>query len=81
MNTCKTCKFKGSIIWGAPSAEMDDAETGFFICIRIKSVCEQSDAEIIRDGDIEKAYVQGETGYGSGLCVSDDFGCNEWQPK
>ena len=72
MNTCGTCKWRGTPI--------ENAE-GYFLCDRIM---QKNSAGYIYEGELpkgEKAAVIDGSGYYAALCVESDFGCNLWEPK
>ena len=66
IKTCGNCKCRGSLIG------FDEAKEGFFLCERIE-FCESDDKPK------RKAYVIDASDYNAALCVSSDFGCNEWE--
>lgn len=66
-NTCGTCHHKG---------EKLSEHSVFFTCGYIKHCHEYGDNE-----DVGEAYVVDGSGYFAALRVSEDFGCNQWEPE
>jgi hypothetical protein len=75
MNTCGTCKFFGKLV---PSGDWDDRgdeiPSKFHACQLVKHLKHQDDTE--KDN---VAVVMDGSGYYAALCVSEEFGCNQWQ--
>lgn len=71
---CGNCKFKG-----------EDLGNGYFPCKSIPFAEGMDDKEYntidypkVRVKDVVAYTVDG-SGYHAALCVSDDFGCNQWE--
>lgn len=77
MNTCGGCKYKGEEIV-TDDFRGDDITTGYFLCERAKHVGMNSD---LKEFPKAKCAVIDGSGYYAALCVEDDFGCNQWEPK
>lgn len=85
--TCGNCKFKGEPIkldCKFNEETWEDGITGFFKCDLVKQGLEHSSflgdtVDLTTENPI--AFVQDGSGYFAALCVSADFGCNQWEEK
>ncbi len=72
--TCGNCKYRGDNIEGYNSKLGHNVDTGYFLC---KFICHQDTYEDTN----KKAFTCDGSDYHSALCVSSDFGCNQWEAK
>jgi hypothetical protein len=77
MNTCGTCKYKGTPILKYDNETFSDLPTAYFRCDRAEHV--ETRYEDASPG--KKMFVEDGSGYYAALCVEDDFGCNQWEAK
>lgn len=81
MNTCGTCKYFGEARSFEEWREDEDEER---VTLRLHK-CEL--LKHLNGGDNEQfawtdpAGVIDGSGYHAALCVSEEFGCNQWKPK
>ena len=80
MNTCGTCKFFGKQIvddgWDGYSPE---GQTRFHKCELIRQLNKYDEDRRAKESDV--AVTMDGSGYFAALCVSEEFGCNQWQEK
>ena len=91
-STCGNCRFKGpAVVHLAP--ETDDATlvstaTGYSVCLAMRQMgaVRVGVGEVTVEGpspafDLRaRPGVADRSGHGASLCITDDFGCNRWQP-
>lgn len=75
MNTCGTCKYFGA---GPERTDRDEMEEWgpYKVCGFLEMAtyrCELTEGIV--------AYLKDASGYYAALCVSQDFGCNQWVTK
>jgi hypothetical protein len=76
MNTCGTCKYFGaSRKLTLPEPDRREDNGPYKVC----GLIEQLDSRPIVSAYM--AYVVDGSGYYAALCVSEDFGCNQWAEK
>jgi hypothetical protein len=75
MNTCKTCKYKGTAIT-KEGEDFNEVPTGYYVCDKIKHIGEQGASSELSTGYI--AGVIDGSGYYAALITDDAFGCNQW---
>jgi hypothetical protein len=89
--TCGTCRFKGPAV-----VHLDDSDpgtlvsvaTGYFVCqaMRQLGAVRVGAGEITLQGSADLRAprtgpgVADRSGHGASLCITEDFGCNRWQP-
>lgn len=81
MNTCGTCKFFGAIeelsYWEEDSD--DEVENKrLHVCGLLKHLNENTESKMA--AMTAPAGVIDGSGYHAAFCVSEEFGCNQWQP-
>lgn len=76
MNTCGTCKYFGEAC--EISRYDDDVETvtHYHVCDLVKQINGYGDDEVPFRQYL--AGVKDGSGYFAALCVTDEFGCNQW---
>lgn len=84
MNTCGTCKHFGevyeSLAWNADTDEDVSSGERFHVCGLVKHLNRgYGDTRLALHAD-PAAVIDG-SGYYAAFCVSDEFGCNQWEGK
>ena len=82
VNTCGTCKFFGPLVEdGHWDEEKDDWVEGdrFHECQLVQHINSDNEARKAVAAAAAAAVKDG-SGYFAVLCVSEEFGCNQWQP-
>ncbi|TFZ05197.1 hypothetical protein EZ313_00515 [Ramlibacter henchirensis] len=91
-NTCANCRFKGPAVVHLdsepPQPSLVATATGLFVCLAMRQLGavrvgagEATMGGSARSFDLRTgAGVADRSGHGASLCVTDDFGCNRWQP-
>lgn len=79
---CGTCKHRGENLKLWDNDTHDEAESKFFLCGKVvhghlATFFDDEREEIMR----RTAFTEDASDCKSRLCVSDDFGCNLWEPK
>lgn len=76
MNTCGTCKFFGPSISDEDQA-VEELPTKYHRCTLLGHLNDYRR----RGNAVERvAGVVDGSGYHAALCVTEEFGCNQWQP-
>jgi hypothetical protein len=82
MNTCGTCNHFGEVyeleLWDRET-ETDVTSSKFHICDLLKHINggEFAPSVVIA----QSAGVIDGSGYHAAFCVSEEFGCNKWEPR
>lgn len=83
VNTCGTCKYFGKSLdrefWQEAGGTV--VVTRLHVCDLIKHLNEGNSDEEEALLKIEPAGVIDGSGYHAALCVSEEFGCNQWASK
>ena len=78
MNTCGTCKYfgepRGIGYWDAEADEWVDV-TRFRKCNLLQHLNDSGAMPAL--ANVPAGVIDG-SGYAAALCVSDEFGCNQW---
>jgi len=80
MNTCGTCKFFGKVKTFEEWRDDEDeprVNTRLHVCGLLKHLNESSGSPL--SWTAPAGVIDG-SGYFAALCVSDEFGCNQWAP-
>lgn len=80
--TCGTCKYFGKLVEGSLDRWDDDNDdevvnTRFHVCDLLKHLNSSYDRIPLTDA----AGVIDGSGYHAAFCVTDEFGCNKWEPR
>lgn len=78
MNTCGTCKHFGKLVEGLDRHDSEGEElpnTRYHQCMLLQHMNGSSQKPLA-----EAAGVVDGSGYFAVLCVSEEFGCNQWVP-
>ena len=78
MNTCGTCKYFGLKTGPSKGEQFESCGRVYMLCGRI-----QQEFQVLPNGEHapDIAVVIDGSGYFAALCVTDDFGCNQWESK